>query len=70
MMKEKAISSLKTIITATLLLVGNMVAVLIADRFTPGFHVGNIYNVVIIVIAANIANALLWPIFRRFLMNR
>ncbi len=67
--KNKLIASLKTIITTVLLIVTNTIAVLFTDYISADFNVGPIYNSLIIVIAVAIANAVLWPIFRRFLMK-
>ena len=67
--KNKLIASLKTIITTVLLIVVNTIAVLFTDYISADFNVGPIYNSLIIVIAVAIANAVLWPIFRRFLMK-
>ena len=67
--KNKLIASLKTIITTVLLIVANTIAVLFTDYISADFNVGPIYNSLIIVIAVAIANAVLWPIFRRFLMK-
>ena len=67
--KNKLISSLKTIITTILLILANIAAVLFVDYISTDFTVGPLYNSLIIVIAVSIANSLLWPIFRRFLMK-
>ena len=67
--KNKLISSLKTIITTILLILANIAAVLFVDYISTDFTVGPLYNSLIIVIAVSIANSLLWPIFRHFLMK-
>lgn len=67
--KNKLISSLKTIIIIILLIVANIAAVILVDYISSDFAVGPFYNALIIVISVNIANSILWPIFRRFLMK-
>ena len=67
--KNQLISSLKTIIITILLILANIAAVLFVDYISSDFTVGPLYNSLIIVIAVAIANSLLWPIFRRFLMK-
>lgn len=67
--KNQVISSLKTLITTVLLVLANIVAVFAVDYISTDFTVGPAYNALIIVIAFTVANALLWPIFRRFLMK-
>ena len=67
--KNQVISSLKTLITTVLLVLANIVAVFAVDYISTDFNIGPAYNALIIVIAFTIANALLWPIFRRFLMK-
>jgi uncharacterized membrane protein YvlD (DUF360 family) len=69
MIKNRLISSLQTIITTALFFVANLGAIYLADYIITDFTVGPWYNAIIIVIAVAIANALLWPIFRRFLMK-
>lgn len=69
MIKNKLISSLKTIITTLLIILSNVLAVYFVDYISEDFAVGPSYNAIIIVIAFAIANSLLWPIFRRFLMK-
>ena len=69
MIKNRLISSLQTIITTALFFVANLGAIYLADYIIADFTVGPWYNAIIIVIAVAIANALLWPIFRRFLMK-
>ena len=69
MIKNRLISSLRTIITTLLFVLANILAVYLVDYISTDFTVGPWYNAVIIVIAVAIANALLWPIFRRFLMK-
>lgn len=68
-LKNQIISSLKTVITSILLILANMIAVFAVDYISTDFNIGPVYNALIIVIAVVIANALLWPIFRRFLMK-
>ena len=67
--KNKLLSSLKRIISSILLILANTVAVIFVDYISTDFTMGPIYNSVIIVIAFSIANSLLWPLFRRFLMK-
>ena len=69
MIKNRLISSLRTIITTLLYVLAGAVAVYAVDYISADFTVGPWYNAFIIVIAVAIANALLWPIFRRFLMK-
>ena len=69
MIKNRLISSLRTIITTLLFVLANILAVYLVDYISTDFTVGPWYNAVIIVIAVAIANSLLWPIFRRFLMK-
>ncbi|MBQ2652259.1 MAG: alkaline phosphatase family protein [Methanobrevibacter sp.] len=69
MIKNRLISSLRTIITTSLFVLANITAIYLVDYISADFTVGPWYNAVIIVIAVAIANALLWPIFRRFLMK-
>ncbi len=67
--KNTVISSLKTIITTLLLILANTLAVLGMNYINTDFYIGPWYNSIIIVVALSIANAILWPIFRRFLMK-
>ncbi len=69
MIKNRLISSLRTIITTLLFFIANIIAVYAVDYISADFTIGPWYNAIIIVIAVAIANALLWPIFRRFLMK-
>ena len=69
MIKNRLISSLRTIITTLLLITADIAAIYLVDYISTDFTVGPWYNAIIIVIAVAIANALLWPIFRRFLMK-
>ncbi|WP_405290119.1 alkaline phosphatase family protein [Methanobrevibacter sp.] len=69
MIKNRLISSLRTIITSLLFALADIFAIFLVDYISTDFTVGPWYNAVIIVIAVTIANALLWPIFRRFLMK-
>lgn len=69
MIKNRLISSLRTIITTVLYVLASAIAVYAVDYISTDFTVGPWYNAFIIVIAVAIANALLWPIFRRFLMK-
>ncbi|WP_407421428.1 phage holin family protein [Methanobrevibacter sp.] len=69
MIKNKLISSLRTIITTMLFILANIIAIYIVDYISTDFTVGPWYNAFIIVIVVAIANAVLWPIFRRFLMK-
>ena len=67
--KNKLISSLKTMITTVLIIIANILAVFFVDYISSDFTIGPSYNALIIVLAFGIANSLLWPIFRRFLMK-
>ena len=69
MIKNRLISSLRTIITTSLFVFANIIAIYFVDYISTDFTVGPWYNAIIIVIAVAIANSLLWPIFRRFLMK-
>ena len=69
MIKNRIISSLRTIISTLLLVIADVVAIYVVDYFSADFTIGYWYNAFIIVIAFAIANALLWPIFRRFFMK-
>ena len=69
MIKNRLISSLRTIITTLLFVLANIAAIFFVDYISTDFTVGPWYNAIIIVVAVAIANALLWPIFRRFLMK-
>ncbi|AMD18328.1 membrane protein [Methanobrevibacter sp. YE315] len=69
MIKNRLISSLKTIITGALIFLANVIAIYAVDFISEDFTIGPWYNAIIIVIAFAIASALLWPIFRRFFMK-
>ena len=69
MNRSKIISSMKTAITTGLLVLANMAIVIFVDYISADFTLGPWYNSFIIVIGVSIANSLLWPIFRRFLMK-
>lgn len=69
MIKNRLISSLRTIITTLLYVIANIAAVYAVDYISTDFTIGPWYNAVLIVIVVAIANSLLWPIFRRFLMK-
>ena len=69
MIKNRLISSLRTIITTLIYVIANIAAVYVADYISADFTIGPWYNAVLIVIVVAIANSLLWPIFRRFLMK-
>lgn len=69
MIKNRIISSLRTIISTLLLVIADVVAIYVVDYFSADFTIGYWYNAIIIVIAFAIANALLWPIFRRYFMK-
>jgi uncharacterized membrane protein YvlD (DUF360 family) len=69
MIKNRLISSLRTIITTLILVLANLLAIYFVDYISADFTVGPWYNAIIIVIAVAVANALLWPIIRRFLMK-
>ncbi len=67
--KNTIISSLKTVISTLILVLGNMAAIIGVDYISADFTVGPLYNMLLIIIAFSIANAILWPIFRRFLIK-
>ena len=69
MIKNRIISSLRTIISTLLLVIADIVAIYAVDYISADFRIGPWYNAIIIVIAFAIANALLWPIFRRYFMK-
>ena len=69
MNKNKIISSLKTMLTTALIVLANIAAVAFVDYISADFNYSNWYDPIIIVIAITIANSILWPIFRRFLMK-
>ena len=69
MIKNRLISSLRTIITTSIYAIANMIAIYAVDYISADFTIGPWYNAIIIVIAIAIANSLLWPIFRRFFMK-
>ena len=69
MIKNRLISSLWTIITTLLYILANAIAIYAVDYISTDFTVGPWYNAFIIVIAVAIANSLLWPLIRRFLMK-
>ena len=69
MIKNRIISSLKTIILTSLLVIANVIAIYAVDYISPDFAIGPWYNAIIIVIAVAVTNAILWPIFRRFFMK-
>ena len=69
MNKKRLISLLRTIITKGLFLVATILAIYLTDYISGSFSIGPWYNAIIIVIAMNVANSLLWPIFRRFFMK-
>ncbi|MDO5810749.1 MAG: phage holin family protein [Methanobrevibacter sp.] len=68
-LKNTIISSLKTVITTALLILANIAAIFFVDYISTDFNIGPQYNAIIIVVAFTIANAILWPVFRRFLMK-
>ena len=61
MIKNRLISSLRTIITTLLLVASNIIAIYILDYISEDFAIGPWYNAIIIVIVVAIANAALWP---------
>ena len=69
MIKNRIISSLRTIILTLLLVTSNVIAIYAIDYLSDNFTVGPWYNATIIVIAVAVINAILWPIFRRFFMK-
>ena len=68
-LKNTIISSLKTVITSVLLVLANIAAIFFVDYISTDFNIGPQYNAIIIVVAFTIANAILWPVFRRFMMK-
>lgn len=68
-LKNTIISSLKTVITTALLILANIAAIFFVDYISTDFNIGPHYNALIIVVAFTIANAILWPVFRRFMMK-
>ena len=68
-MINKIISYSKTLITTTLILLANLLAIYLVDYISTDFTVGPWYNAIIIVIALGVANSLLWPIFQKFFMK-
>lgn len=68
-LKNTIISSLKTVITTVLLVLANIAAIFFVDYISTDFNIGPHYNALIIVVAFTIANAILWPVFRRFMMK-
>lgn len=69
MNKNKIIASSRTIITTVLLILASIGAVVFVDYISTDFNYAHWYDPVIIVFAVTIANSILWPIFRRFLMK-
>ena len=69
MSANKIISYLKTSITATLVVIANMIAIYAVDYISQDFTVGPWYNAIVIIIAIAITNSLLWPIFQKFFMK-
>lgn len=69
MIKNRIISSLKTMITTILIALANMAAVIFVDFISTDFNYIYWYTPILIVIAVTVANSILWPIFRRFLMK-
>ena len=69
MIKNRLISSLKTIISTLIFAIADVIAIYAVDYISADFTIGPWYNAIIIVIAFTIVNALLWPIFRRFFMK-
>ena len=69
MIKNRLISSLRTIITTLLFVMGDLAALYLVDYISSDFSIGPWYNAILIVVAVAVANALLWPICRRFLMK-
>ncbi|WP_405296515.1 phage holin family protein, partial [Methanobrevibacter sp.] len=51
------------------IIIANIIAIFFVDYISSDFTIGRSYNALIIVFAFGIANSLLWPIFRRFLMK-
>ena len=68
-LKNRAISSFKTVVSTVLLLLANIASVFFVDYISTDFTIGPQYNALIIVVAFSIGNAIIWPIFRRFLMK-
>ena len=68
-LKNKLLSYIKTILTFTILIISNIIAIFFLDYTNSDFTIGPIYNAVIILISFSILNSILWPVFRRFLMK-
>ncbi len=68
-LKNQIISSLKTVISTILLILANIAAVIGVDYISTDFTMGPLYNALLIVVSVTVANAILWPIFRRFLIK-
>jgi len=60
---------LHTLISTLLLILGNSAVVIGMTYIIEDFNIGIWYNAVIIVIGTTVANAILWPIFRRIAMK-
>lgn len=69
MIKNRIISSLKTMITTILIALANMAAVIFVDFISTDFNYIYWYTPILIVISVTVANSILWPIFRHFLMK-
>ena len=69
MIKNRVISSLWTITATLLWIIGEIIALYAVDYISSDLTIGPWYNSIIIVIAVAIANAALWPIFRRYFMK-
>ena len=68
-MKIRLTSILKTAIIPVVIILSNIIAIVVFDCFSRNFNAGYWFNPIIIVIAFTVANSLLWPVFRRFLMR-
>lgn len=69
MIKNRIISSLKTLIIRLLLILANIISIIFVDYICTDFSYGYWYDPILIIIGFTIANAILWPLFRRFLMK-
>ena len=68
-MKSKLGSTFKTVIKTLLIIIFNILAIVAFRYISTNFYYFYWYTPIVIVIVVNIANAILWPIFRRFLMK-
>ena len=69
MIKNRIISSLKTIITTAIFALSNIGTIFLLDYISTDFTLGPWYNAIILAASLAISNSILWPIFRRFLIK-